>query len=67
MKSFRKQKKRGPTKFQGIVADAKNLGVTYSHLWRVLKGHRKSPLLAKYRALQADKAIQKLKNKPEGK
>jgi hypothetical protein len=56
MKSV-KIRMRGPTRFKGIVADARVLGVSHSHLWRVLMRHRRSPLLPRYRALQAEKAI----------
>ncbi|MDE2098213.1 MAG: hypothetical protein KGL39_13240 [Patescibacteria group bacterium] len=67
MKSSKKRT-RGPTLFKGIVADAKKLGVSHSHLWRVLKGHRKSPLLARWRALQAEKALSTAgKNRTESK
>ncbi|WP_043585316.1 hypothetical protein [Geminisphaera colitermitum] len=43
---------KGSLRFPGIVADARTLGVTYSHLYRVLTGDRKSPLLARYQALK---------------
>jgi hypothetical protein len=67
MKSFRKRI-RGATKFKGIGQDAKYLGVDRTHLWRVLKKHRSSPLLARWRALQAEKAIRRAdKNTPEAK
>jgi hypothetical protein len=43
-------------RFRGITQDARTLGVTHSHLWRVLMGQRDSkPLLARYRALQRKK------------
>lgn len=41
----------------GIVADAQKLGVSRFHLHKVLTGQRESsPLLARYRALQAAKS-----------
>jgi molybdenum-dependent DNA-binding transcriptional regulator ModE len=41
------------TRYKGIVADAKQLGVTYQHLWQVLEGRRESrSLLDRYRALK---------------
>lgn len=43
--------------FTGINADARELGVSRSHLWRVLRGERKSPeLLERYRELRAEQA-----------
>lgn len=48
---------RGTTRYAGIVADAKSLGVNRIHLWRVLNGRRQSQrLLARYRALQRGRA-----------
>ncbi len=45
---------RGPTEFPGIVEDAKALGVSRTHLWRVLTGQRESArLLARYQHLKA--------------
>lgn len=43
-------------RFPGITYDARELGVTYNHLWRVLTGDRESPgLVQRYHALQARK------------
>jgi hypothetical protein len=39
-------------RFPGICADAVVLGVTREHLYRVLTGERRSPLLGRYRALK---------------
>ena len=45
-------KKRKPA-IKGITHDAKTLGVTHSHLWRVLTGKRESiPLTRRYRELK---------------
>jgi hypothetical protein len=42
------------TRFKGIVADAKALGVSTEHLWRVLSGERQSNrTTAAYAALKA--------------
>jgi|GEM_PF-3846276 hypothetical protein len=47
------RRKRGPTRFRGICADAEALGVTREHLWLVLTGHRVSrPLSCRYRDLK---------------
>jgi len=41
--------------YVGIVADAKTLGVSRSHLYRVLEGKRRSDsLLSRYHALKAN-------------
>jgi hypothetical protein len=43
-------------RFRGIVDDARSLGVSRDHLWRVLVGDRQSlRLLKRYSALQAKK------------
>jgi hypothetical protein len=43
-------------RFPGIVADARALGVSRDHLWRVLVGDRQSlSLLKRYNALQSKK------------
>lgn len=43
-------------RYPDIVADARRLGVTREHLWRVLEGQRESPvLLERYQRLQAKK------------
>ena len=47
---------RGPTKFPGIVSDARALGVTRQHLFEVLVGHRRSPLLQRYQELKSQTA-----------
>lgn len=40
-------------KYVGIVADARELGVSRAHLWKVLEGKRKSDaLLKRYRAMK---------------
>lgn len=50
------RRRRGKTQFRGIVKDASKLGVTYTHLWRVLIGERQSPtLLARYATLHRSK------------
>ncbi len=50
-----KKRKFGPA-IPGICADAKTLGVTRHHLWRVLHGQRESISLKKrYADLQAQK------------
>lgn len=46
-------KPRGPNKHPGIVRHARALGVSYTHLYRVLVGERRSPLLQRYQALVA--------------
>lgn len=49
-------RRRGATRFPGIVADAARLGVNRIHLYLVLSGQRKSPpLTARYQKLQAAK------------
>lgn len=35
----------GTVRFVGIAGEAERLGVTRSHLWKVLKGDRKSKIL----------------------
>jgi len=51
--------RRGPTKFPGIVADAEQLGVNYTHLWRVLTGERPSRRLTEaYAQLRRNKETQ---------
>lgn len=46
-------------RFRGIVADARALGVSRDHLWRVLVGDRQSlSLLKRYNALQTKKRKQ---------
>ena len=47
------RKGRRGTRFPGIVRHARELGVTYTHLYRVLVGERQSPLLHRYQALVA--------------
>lgn len=55
--SPKRKAKPGRVKYVGIVADAKKLGVRREHLWLVLDGQRQSrSLLARYRALQQEKA-----------
>jgi hypothetical protein len=50
-------KKRKWRPWPGAVAAAAQLGVTYSHLRRVLSGERRSrSLVARYAALKADQA-----------
>ena len=49
---------RGVLRYPGIVADARQLGVTMNHLYRVLSGRRESPgLLARYQALPRRKEV----------
>ena len=51
------RKCRGKTKFPGITADAVTLRVSRNFLFKVLSGDATSaPLLAHYRALQANKS-----------
>jgi 16S rRNA U1498 N3-methylase RsmE len=46
-------KKRGPTRYPGIVRHASQLGVSRIHLWYVLTGQRDSkPLLRRYHELK---------------
>jgi hypothetical protein len=56
---LRQRKQKGTAKryirFKGIVRDAEILGVSRIHLYRVLTGERRSPLLARYRDLQRSK------------
>jgi hypothetical protein len=50
----RKRKKIRGSWFRGISGTAHALGVSRSHLWRVLTGERRSlSLMARYRALPA--------------
>lgn len=52
-----KSERKPPSAWRrGCVADARALGVTYPHLWKVLEGKRKSAsLMKRYRELQARK------------
>lgn len=48
------RRSRGPTRFKGIGADARALGVSRTWLTAVLSGRGTSaPLLARYRALKS--------------
>lgn len=56
--AVRKIPSRGETRFQGIVADAKALGVSRVHLYLVLDGRRQSArLLARYNELKTQQAV----------
>lgn len=51
--------RRGKTRFPGLVADAKALGVSRVHLWLVLTGQRQSArLTARYEVLKAEQAAE---------
>lgn len=55
------------TRFHHIMADAKELNISPSHLWLVLDGQRQSKrLLARYNALQEKKCMEENKTKTEG-
>jgi len=50
-------KRRGPTRYPGIVKAASALGVSRIHLWYVLTSQRQSPKLQqRYAALKRDAA-----------
>ena len=56
----KKNRRRWCTRHPGIVGDARTLGVTYTHLYRVLVGERQSPgLSARYSELQALRRAQR--------
>ena len=57
--SGKAKRKRGPTKYPGIVRDATELGVSRIHLWFVLTKVRNSrPLMARYTALKSQQRKQ---------
>lgn len=54
---LRPRTKRGITRFPGITADARQLGVSYRWLWQVVTGRQKSPrLMDAYQALKASQS-----------